>query len=368
MAMIPPAAPRSVLGRHRILAPTASMRVSPLCLGGMSFGTNWAMGLGECTKEMTYDLLDTFYDLGGNFVDTANAYQGGQSEGWIGDWMKDRGRRNEIVIAIKYTMTPMAGKPVNESNYGGTGSKTMHIPIEASLKALKTDYIDIYYVHAWDYATSIPELMQSLNTLVLQSKVLYLGISDAPACVYQGRYSAQQRDMEREIIPIAREEGMAIQAFGVLGGGDFKAPGTEGTGARRVPPAMLIGREQQVSKVLHNVAQRHNVPLTSVTLAYAMQKTPYFYPIIGGRKTEHLKANIEALTLDLTPEDVAEIETGYEFDVGFPHNFINMPRHMIEGPQHVTIMHDLGYFDYVAPPVAIKPHQGELTAPWQAPQ
>lgn len=101
------------------------------------------MGLGECTKEMTYDLLDTFYDLGGNFVDTANAYQGGQSEEWIGDWMAERGRRNEMVIATKYTMTPMAGKPVNQSNYGGTGSKTMHISIEASLKALKTDYIDI---------------------------------------------------------------------------------------------------------------------------------------------------------------------------------------------------------------------------------
>lgn len=95
---------------------------------------------------MTYDLLDTFYELGGNFVDTANAYQGGQSEEWIGDWMAERGRRNEMVIATKYTMTPMAGKPVNQSNYGGTGSKTMHISIEASLKALKTDYIDIVSV------------------------------------------------------------------------------------------------------------------------------------------------------------------------------------------------------------------------------
>ncbi|KAK9243287.1 NADP-dependent oxidoreductase domain-containing protein [Lipomyces tetrasporus] len=270
MAMIPPAPPKSVLGRHRILAPTASVRVSPLCLGGMSFGTNWAMGLGECTKEMTYDLLDTFYDLGGNFVDTANAYQGGQSEEWIGDWMQDRGRRNEMVIATKYTMTPMAGKPVNQSNYGGTGSKTMHIFIEASLKALKTDYIDITVLRPRIGLRNLhSRTHESLNTLVLQGKVLYLGISDAPAwfvtkanayarhhglrtfSVYQGRYSAQQRDMEREIIPMAREEGMAIQAFGVLGGGGFKAPGAEGTGARRMPPAMLIGREQQVSKVLH---------------------------------------------------------------------------------------------------------------------
>ncbi|EED13319.1 norsolorinic acid reductase, putative [Talaromyces stipitatus ATCC 10500] len=372
MAMIPPSPPKSALGRHRLLSPNASVRVSPLCLGGMSkpfgFGTNWGMGLGECTKEMAYELLDTFYYLDGNFVDTANTYQGSQSEEWIGDWMKDRGRHNEMIIATKYAMTPMAGKSVNQSNYGGTGNKCMHISIEASLKAMNTDYIDIYYVHAWDYASSILELMQSLNALVIHGKVLYLGISDAPAwfvtkanayarhhglrtfSVYQGRYSAQQRDMEREIIPMAREEGMAILAFGVLVNGYFKTLGSEGAGARRIPPTILIGREQQVSQVLDNVAKRHNVPLTSVTLAYAMQKTPYFYPIIGGRKVEHLKANIEALKLRLTPEDVAEIETGYNFDIGFTHNFINTAHHMIEGPQHVTILHDLGYFDYVAPP------------------
>lgn len=139
--------------------------------------------------------------------------------------------------------------------------------------------------------------MQSLNALVLQGKVLYLGISDAPAwlvtkanayarqhglrpfSVYQGRYSAQQRDLEREIIPMCREEGMAIQAFGVMGGGYFKPPGNEDSGSRRMPPAMLIGREQQVSKVLDNVAQRHNVPLTSVALAYAMQKVCHAKPI-----------------------------------------------------------------------------------------
>ena len=132
--------------------------------------------------------------------------------------------------------------------------------------------------------------MQSLNTLVTQGKFLYPGISDAPAwlvtkanayarqhglrpfSIYQGRYSAQSRDLERYIIPMCRDEGMAIHAFGVLGGGYFKSPGAENNGARRVPPNMLLGREQQVSKVLDDVAKRHKVPITSVALAYALQK------------------------------------------------------------------------------------------------
>lgn len=146
------------------------------------------------------------------------------------------------------------------------------------------------YVHAWDYATEIPELMQSLNILINQGKVLYLGISDAPAWVvtkanmyarqnglrpfslYQGRYSAQERDLEREIIPMCQEEGMALQPFGVLGSGLFKSPSNPVTGTRKVPPPMLVGREESVSKVLDAVAKRHNVPITSIALAYVIQK------------------------------------------------------------------------------------------------
>lgn len=211
--------------------------------------------MGECTKEMAFELLDTYYDLGGNFIDTANAYQGGQSEQWIGEWMKKNGRRSEMVIATKYTMSFAAGQPGQQSNFGGTGTKSMHMSIEKSLKNLQTDYVDLvsaclyqmavariadllkFYVHCWDYATQIPELMQSLNHLVSQGKVLYLGISDAPAwvvvkanayarehglrpfSVYQGKYSAQTRDLERDVIPMCRDEGMAVHPWGVLGSG-----------------------------------------------------------------------------------------------------------------------------------------------------
>ncbi|PYH98718.1 Aldo/keto reductase, partial [Aspergillus ellipticus CBS 707.79] len=229
--------PKSLLGRHRLLSPTAAIRVSPLSLGGMSLGDAWAGRLGAVTKETAFELLDTYYELGGNFIDTANAYQAGQSEQWIGEWMEQRGRRSEMVVATKYTLSPMTGQPVQESNWGGNGTKSLHLSVNNSLKTLRTDYIDILYVHAWDYTTQIPELMQSLNHLVAQGKVLYLGISDTPAwvvtkaneyarahglrpfCVYQGRYSAVLRDLERDIIPMCRDEGMAIHAWGVLGSG-----------------------------------------------------------------------------------------------------------------------------------------------------
>jgi len=385
MAFPPPSPPKSLLGRHRLLAPSASVRVSPLSLGGMSIGDAWKMGFGECTKEDAFLLLDTFYDLGGNFIDTANAYQFGQSEEWIGEWLKKSGRRSEIVLATKYTMNSMTGHPVQQSNYGGTGTKSMHLSIGMSLKSLQTDYVDIFYVHAWDYATDISELMQSLNNLVTQGKVLYLGISDTPAYVvakanayarqhglrpfsiYQGRYSAQARDLEREIIPMCRDEGMAIHAWGVLAMGQFKVPNVEDKGSRKMPPHMLLGREQQVAQVLDSVAKRHGVPLTSVAIAYAMQKTPYMYPILGGTKIEHLKANIKALSLELTADDVAEIETGYNFDLGFPQAFMNAGGYMINGPQDIAIINGMGYFDYVAPPSPIKPHKGELTAAWKTP-
>lgn len=256
--------------------------------------------------------------------------------------------------------------------------------------------------------------MQSLNTLILQGKVLYLGISDAPAwlvvkanayarqhglrpfSIYQGRYSAQARDLEREIIPMCRDEGMAVHAWGVLGAGYFKpADAAEDQGSRKMPPNMLLGREQQVSKVLGNVARRHGVPIASVAIAYVLAKvcpspplssppnlpttnpfppplstiqTPYITPILGGHKPTHLRSNISALGLALTPTDIATIESGYDFDIGFPQSFLNMAPdgkgRMIDGPQDVSILGSLGTFDYVMLVGVVRPKRGEAEAEW----
>lgn len=180
--------------------------------------------------------------------------------------------------------------------------------------------------------------LQALNVLITQGKVLYLGISDTPAwvvskanqyardhglrqfSVYQGRWSAANRDFERDIIPMARDEGMGLCPWGALGGGKFKSDEQrQQSGGRNVEASE---EEIKVSKAIEAVAKRKNTIITSVAQAYVMHKTPYVFPIIGGRTVDHLKANVEALTLSLSEEDIKEIESAIPFDIGFPNNFL----------------------------------------------
>ncbi|PGH13979.1 hypothetical protein AJ80_06119 [Polytolypa hystricis UAMH7299] len=217
--------PPPLLSRYRQLAPAASVRVSPLCLGTMTFGTALKEWYGECSKETAFEILDYFVSQGGNFIDTANAYQHEQSEMWLGEWLSSRNNRDQMVIATKYTTGYQSHmKDRIQANYGGNGTKSMHLSVEASLHKLQTTYIDLLYVHWWDYTISIPELMHSLNNLVVSSKVLYLSVSDTPAwvvakanqyardhglrqfAVYQGMWNAGMRDFEREILPVPCQE------------------------------------------------------------------------------------------------------------------------------------------------------------------
>jgi len=364
----PPPAPKTALGRHRILSPTAGVRVSPLCLGAMNFGDAWKSVMGECDQKTSEEILDYFYDNGGNFIDTANSYQHEESEIWIGEWMKKRDIRDQIILATKYTTPYRTGNGATEiiSNTGGNGTKSMNTSVNQSLKKLQTDYIDILYVHWWDMSTSIPEVMQSLNSLVVSGKVLYLGVSDTPAWVvskaneyarshgfrqfsiYQGRWSAEHRDFERDIIPMCQEEGMGFAPWGTLGGGNFKTDEQrKNKDGRNMAPA--TENAVKVSKVLEKIAERKGTLITSVALAYVMAKVPYVFPIVGGRKVEHLKGNVEALELRLEKSDIQEIEGAIPFDIGFPmtmmgngvreDNFLmNMGGHFeyVEGPRSLS--------------------------------
>lgn len=253
--------------------------------------------------------------------------------------MEKRGNRDQMVVATKYTTGYKSDPKVLKANFTGNHTKSMHMSVNASLKKLKTDYIDLLYLHWWDFSTSIEEVMQSLNVLVQQGKVLYLGVSDTPAwvvtranqyardhglrqfCVYQGRWSAANRDFERDILPMCAAEGMALAPWGALGGGDFKTKEQrEANDGRKTWPA--TERAIKVSGVLEGIAKRKGTIITSVALAYVMHKAPNVYPIVGGRKLEHLKANIEALKLKLSQEDMDEIEAAEEFDPGFPLNMV----------------------------------------------
>lgn len=162
--------------------------------------------------------------------------------------------------------------------------------------------------------------------------------------VYQGRWSAASRDFEREIIPMCKAEGMGLAPWGALGGGKFKTD--EQRKSQEGRKVQASEAEVKVSQVLESIANRKDTAITSVALAYVMHKTPYVFPIVGGRKVEHLKGNIKALSLTLSDEDIKEIEEAVPFDTGFPHNFLYRPGDTA-GSQNVWLLNMAGTFDYV---------------------
>lgn len=295
--------------------------------------------------------------------------------------MEKKGVRDEMVIATKYSTgyTTYRGPPTIHSNYVGNGTKSLHVSVRDSLKKLRTDYIDVLYVHWADLATSVPELMTSLNTICEQGKALYLGVSDHPAwvvskanefargkgmrpfVVYQGRWSAAERDFEREILGMCEAEGMGIAPWGALGSGNFKSAkqreeAKKEGGGRNMRPAGE--QKEKVSQVLEKVANSKKTAITSVALAYVMHKAPYVFPIVGGRKIDHLKGNIEALGLELSKEDIDEIEAATPFDVGFPLNFLGMGvEGGAKGPEDSFMAQMAGKFDYVKKSIPIRPQK-----------
>ncbi|KAK8212037.1 aryl-alcohol dehydrogenase-like protein [Phyllosticta capitalensis] len=387
MAFAPAPQPKSALGYHRILSTTAGIRVSPLCLGAMNFGDAWSEFMGKCDKKATFEILDYFYEQGGNFIDTANNYQNEESEQWIGDWMKERGIRDQIVLATKFTTNYRQGGPEKlKTNFQGNHSKSLRLSVEASLKKLQTDYIDVLYLHWWDFSTSIPEIMHSLDALVKQGKILYPGISDTPAwivskanqyardhaltpfAVYQGRWSAADRDFERDILPMCQDEGMALAPWGALGGGNFK---TEEQ-FKAVQEGKAEGRkmwgpsEEQlaISRVLEKIAKTKapGTHLTGVALAYVMHKSPYVFPIVGIRKKEHLEGNIAALRIELTQEEMNEIDDATSFTCGFPMSFLfefmgNQKYRVGMSTGDIGLVKAAGYIDTVPKPQPIKPRK-----------
>lgn len=214
--------------------------------------------------------------------------------------------------------------------------------------------------------------MQSLDVLIKQGKVLYLGVSDTPAwivskanqyardhglrqfSVYQGKWSAGDRDFERDILPMCHSEGMALAPWGALGGGNFKTAeqrkSSEGRKARVVPKNAV-----QVSEALEKVAKRKNTIITSIALAYVMHKSPNVFPIVGGRNIDHIKGNIEALKLKLSKDDIADIESAYEFDVGFPTTMLFQQERTLK-TNEIWLVNGNAHIDSLPSQGIIEPH------------
>ncbi|KAF9555639.1 Aldo/keto reductase [Agrocybe pediades] len=353
MSLFQPAPPpKTGLGKYRVLSPNAGVHVSPIVLGAMSIGDKWGdVGMGAMDKESSFKLLDAYYDNGGNFIDTANNYQDETSEQFIGEWAEKRGIRDQLFIATKYTTNyKQRDDSINQRVlYVGNNAKSMHISVEASLKKLRTSYIDLLYMHWWDYDTSIEEVMRSLHNMVVQGKVLYLGVSDTPAWVvskanqyardhaltpfviYQGAWNVMERSFEREIIPMARSEGMALAPWNVLAAGKIRTDEEEERRRKTGEKGrQMMGhdwerseKEKKVCKALEHVAKQVGTKsITAVAIAYLMQKTTNVFPIIGGRKVEHLLSNIEALEISLSDEQIKHLEDVVEFDPGLPSSMI----------------------------------------------
>ncbi|KLO09036.1 aryl-alcohol dehydrogenase [NADP+] [Schizopora paradoxa] len=381
--------PPTRLGRYRVLSPHSSIRVSPLVLGGANIGDKWNAKFGDMNKESSFKLLDAYFDAGGNFIDTANVYQDGTSEMYIGEWAEKRGIRDQLVIASKYsTCHKVTDETIAvKANFGGNNVKSLYHSVEDSLKKLRTTYIDIFYVHWWDYDTSIEEVMNALHHLVSERKILYLGISDTPAWVvsqanqyakdhgktpfviYQGLWNVMDRAFERDIIPMARSLGMAIAPFNVLAGGRLRSDAEEerrrntGENGRTVygPSWERTPEERKMSTALEKVAnevaraqgkQESSISVPAVAIAYVLHKTPYVFPIIGGRKIEHLMQNIEALTIALSEEQMKELESVLPFDPGFPHNLIIAKG---DGSKMNAVLLSTGKFDRVPLVQPIRP-------------
>ena len=320
--------------RYRTLG-TSGLRVSELILGAMTFGEQGGVGAPpeECRK-----ILDAYAEAGGNAVDTAVNYRDGQSEEILGQLLA--GRRESFVLASKYTATRNPDDP----NAGGNARKNLRASLETSLRRLRTDYLDLYWVHVWDKDTPIEETMRALDDAVRAGKVLYVGISDAPAWIVargqtlaewrgwspfaglQVPYNVLDRDIERELLPMAESMGIGVTAWSPLAGGilsgKYTRPGGV-TGPSRHDPKSLDERQMAAARAVQAVADEVGATPSQVAIAWTAARSTSIVPIIGARSAEHLADNLGAADVTLTAEQVATLAAATDFRLGFPHDFIN---------------------------------------------
>lgn len=311
----------------------SGLRVSEICLGTMTFGTEWGWG---ADKHESKKIFDTYANAGGNFLDTANRYTEGTSERFLGEFIASD--RDHFVVATKYTLKDRDGDP----NFAGNHRKNMIRSINESLKRLRTDYIDLFWVHMWDYTTPVEEVMRGLDDLVSQGKVHYIGISDTPAWVIsranmlaelrgwsqfvalQIEYSLLQRGAERDLLPMAQALDMAVTPWGVLGGGALTGKYLRGeTG--RVPEnsTRRNDRSTEIVKELVDIAQILNVTPSQVAINWIRQRVANVMPIIGARRVEQLQFSLGSLDMEIPIEMMERLTEISKIELGFPHDFLS---------------------------------------------
>ena len=320
--------------RYKLLG-NSGLRISELCLGTMTFGQEWGWG---GSAEDSRQMFDSFAKAGGNFIDTANFYTNGTSEKIVGDLIA--ADRDRWVLATKYSLN--VGDHANAS---GNHRKNMVRAAEASLKRLKTDYIDLYWLHAWDFTTPPEEVMRAFDDLVRAGKILYAGISDTPAWIVaqahtlamfrgwtpfiglQIEYSLVERTPERELLPMAKALGLGVTPWSPLGQGvltgKYNQSRAEGTRlSREEGKSYLTERNLKIAAEVVAVAKEAGRSPSQVALRWLLQRPLPCVPIIAGRKLSQIEDNLRCTEFTLSDEQMSRLDQVSRIELGFPHEFL----------------------------------------------
>jgi aryl-alcohol dehydrogenase-like predicted oxidoreductase len=311
----------------------SGLRVSPLALGTMTFGEDHGWGT---SVEDSQAILDTYLERGGNFIDTANVYTNGHSELILGDYFSAHpGLRDRTVLATKFFANLVPGDP----NGGGTGRKALLGALANSLRRLGTDYIDIYWIHNWDRRTPIEETLRTLDDLVSDGVIRYVGFSDlpawvaaraqtlamlqgwAPAIALQVEYSLLERTVEGELTPMAQELGMGVMPWSPLHNGHLTGKYRREDPEVRGRSGMVPGptpAQFDVIEALERVADEAGASMAATALAWLATKPGVASTLIGARTREQLESNLAALDVELTPAQIAALDEVSEPTLNFP--------------------------------------------------
>ena len=329
---------------HYVTLGRSGLRVSPLCLGTMTFGEDWGWGSSEADS---LNILNRYQALGGNFLDTANAYTFGHSEAIIGTYLAaNPSKRQQLVLATKFFGAMQSGNP----NAGGAGRKNIVWACEESLRRLNTDYIDLYWMHCWDYHTPIDETLRALDDLVRAGKVRYIGFSDTPAwktsqaqvlAYFRGwtpliglqiEYSLLERTAEGELVPMALELGLGITPWsplksGVLSGKYRRSGRQTVTAARgeRVSCA-LNERAYELIELLVQIGAELDSTPARVALSWLRARAGVASIIIGARTAEQLEENVGSLDVSLGAQQLERLSQASEPQLNFPAAFLRQSR------------------------------------------
>jgi len=328
--------------KYQILGKTG-LRVSEISLGTMTFGKSWDEFNGT-SKNTAKKIFDYYVDVGGNFFDTADIYQNGESEKYLGEFVNSD--RESFVISSKYSTLTNPKNP----NSGGNHRKNLFSSVESSLKRLNTTYLDLLWVHAWDFTTPISEVMRSLDDLVKQGKVHHIGISNAPAWIIalanslseskgwtsfsciQILYNLLERSSERELLPFASYENLGVLAWSPLSGGmlsgKYSAKSTNGRFSKNNPmkKSFLNKTNLKLSETISKLAADYGYSSAQISLKWLLEcKNPSIIPILGATNLMQLKENLECLNIKLNEKQLQKIDQITAIDLGYPQEFLNHP-------------------------------------------